>query len=546
MFGEGSLSWLNDQRLRSASLPLLFSEPLCDSIVDSTPPRAQIHYHPPPRLSGRAQFRMPAIYTPPSSSRAFLPHGEGLTGKTLLVVLTSGLHRASVYEALLQLSVTLVFVNPCKNWAECLCAEWILTEVTDIKEMCANVAAGLRSLGSLGSVATVDGVLTFDEYGTYPCAELGRYLGIVSTPATPEVVAKTVVKTQLRSHLLACGLNVPRCAAIRSLAELRQVEAAASIGLSFPVVVKPSMGGGGAFVTVVPSFAEMVSAVESLMKRLLNHKDAKYWTAYSALHILVEEYIVGEEVDVDCIVQDGVLKYAAISDNKPTTAPYFREVGGVAPTQLPLRAQEAILAELEKWVASHGTSVNGLLHYEARYNPANNRSFTIEVNMRLGGAESLTLNQEAWGVSLPVAAAMIAVGLPVQDLMQASKKALRTVSSINFVPRVNGSLERQSVPRAVRGDSAFAGACLYEACGTFVASPPDLYTCLGWLCAYGETSAESERALARLASQVSFDIHPCSHQSLAGTRNTIRNTPADTPAKCPVTGLSPCRCAVAV
>eukprot|EP00754_Rhynchopus_humris_P005151 Rhum_TRINITY_DN12581_c1_g1::Rhum_TRINITY_DN12581_c1_g1_i1::g.52969::m.52969 len=498
---------------------------------------------------------MPAVYTPPSSRRAPLPHGEGLAGKTLLVVLTSGLHRASVYEALLQLGVTLVFVNPCKNWAECLRAEWILTEVTDIKEMCANVAAGLRSLGNLGSVATADGVLTFDEYGTYACAELGRYLGVVSTPATPEVVAKTVVKTQLRSHLLACGLNVPRCAAIRSVAELRQIEAAATIGLNFPVVVKPSMGGGGAFVTVVTSFAEMVSAVESLMKRLLNHKDAKYWTAYSTLHILVEEYIVGEEVDVDCIVQDGVLKYAAISDNKPTTAPYFREVGGVAPTQLPPCAQEAILAELERWVASHGTSVNGLLHYEARYNAATNRSYTIEVNMRLGGAESLTLNQEAWGVSLPVAAAMIALGQRVPDLTHLSRNARRSVSSINFVPETNGLLVRQEIPQTVVDDPAFAGACLYETPGSFVASPPVRFTCLGWLCAYGDDGVASEQELARLVSQVTFDITQnidpeapvtaAVAEAQAQTEQQFTQPPNDALTKCPVTGDSVCRCAVA-
>eukprot|EP00754_Rhynchopus_humris_P005152 Rhum_TRINITY_DN12581_c1_g1::Rhum_TRINITY_DN12581_c1_g1_i2::g.52971::m.52971 len=494
---------------------------------------------------------MSDVYLPTSpSGHTLLPHGDDLAGKTLLVVLTSGVHRTSVYETLKKLGVRLILVNPCKNWAESLSVEWILTEVIDIKVMCENVLAHLSSID-----ATVDGVLTFDEYGTYACAELGKFLGCINTPATPDVVARTVVKTQLRSHLVAGGLNAPRSATIRSLEQLKQLEKAGTIGLTFPLIVKPSMGGGGVCVKIVGTFADLVATAGDFMHKLLNHADAKYWTAYSTLHILVEEYIVGDEVDVDCIVQDGVLKYAAISDNKPTTAPYFREVGGVAPTQLSPRAQEAILSELEKWVASHGTSVNGLLHYEARYNAATNRSYTIEVNMRLGGAESLTLNQEAWGVSLPVAAAMIALGQRVPDLTHLSRNARRSVSSINFVPETNGLLVRQEIPQTVVDDPAFAGACLYETPGSFVASPPVRFTCLGWLCAYGDDGVASEQELARLVSQVTFDITQnidpeapvtaAVAEAQAQTEQQFTQPPNDALTKCPVTGDSVCRCAVA-
>jgi hypothetical protein len=53
--------------------------------------------------------------------------------------------------------------------------------------------------------------------------------------------------------------------------------------------------------------------------------------------MLIEEYIEGgQEVDIDCVVKDGRILFAAVSDNyESQSEPYFLERGGEAPSALP-------------------------------------------------------------------------------------------------------------------------------------------------------------------------------------------------------------------
>ena len=46
--------------------------------------------------------------------------------------------------------------------------------------------------------------------------------------------------------------------------------------------------------------------------------------------MLIEEYIEGgQEVDIDCVVKDGLILFAAVSDNfESHSEPYFLERGG--------------------------------------------------------------------------------------------------------------------------------------------------------------------------------------------------------------------------
>ena len=53
--------------------------------------------------------------------------------------------------------------------------------------------------------------------------------------------------------------------------------------------------------------------------------------------ILIEECIEGgKEVDIDCVVKDGRIIFAGVSDNNEShSEPYFLERGGEAPSALP-------------------------------------------------------------------------------------------------------------------------------------------------------------------------------------------------------------------
>ena len=46
----------------------------------------------------------------------------------------------------------------------------------------------------------------------------------------------------------------------------------------------------------------------------------------------MEQYLDGDEVDVDMILSDGKVTYAKVTDNLPTLEPWFNETGAVTPS----------------------------------------------------------------------------------------------------------------------------------------------------------------------------------------------------------------------
>ncbi|KAF4715358.1 Carnosine synthase 1, partial [Perkinsus olseni] len=51
--------------------------------------------------------------------------------------------------------------------------------------------------------------------------------------------------------------------------------------------------------------------------------------------LMLEEFLDGDEVDVDCIFCDGECRFCHVVDNGPTVEPYFAETWGTFPSLLP-------------------------------------------------------------------------------------------------------------------------------------------------------------------------------------------------------------------
>ncbi|GFH07012.1 ATP-grasp domain-containing protein [Haematococcus lacustris] len=101
--------------------------------------------------------------------------------------------------------------------------------------------------------------------------------------------------------------------------------------------------------------------------------------------MIVEELLAGSEVDVDCIVQDGQLLFACLSDNHPPGGEVFVETGGRCPSTLPPSAQAQLLL-LTRDVAAMFPGLSGVMHFEAMY--SDKGPVPIELNARIGGAET--------------------------------------------------------------------------------------------------------------------------------------------------------------
>ncbi len=137
---------------------------------------------------------------------------------------------------------------------------------------------------------------------------------------------------------------------------------------------------------------------------------------FENMDLLIEEFYDGHELDIDILVQNNKPVFIGISDNfKPSKG--FYETGNMCPSgQLDQGERLAIESIVSDWIPKYNIK-HGLLHFEAfcrpkglypnrNYdveNPLNNIAeffMPIELNLRLGGGETWSMNFAAYGVDL--------------------------------------------------------------------------------------------------------------------------------------------------
>ncbi|KNC84879.1 hypothetical protein SARC_02918 [Sphaeroforma arctica JP610] len=326
---------------------------------------------------------------------------------------------------------------------------------------------------------------------------------------------------------------------------------------------------------------------------------------------MVEGMLEGVEVDCDVLVMDGQVVFLSISTNyAPQTPDYFMEMGGICPSDLPRQAQQSIvgvvrelftsLSAIHEATTPHtaeahmsaganecscdcdcecnqsctlpvsvregaaGTeitsrtrglrSLNGCFHVELMYTAAG--PVPIEINCRLGGAETHLMVHTAWGVSLSEGAVLLACGYDVgmhldglqvhmavlacaeKDPQSASARlgvgrpaltplnmtTLHTVSSLNLVPVRSGILRKQDIPLSVVKDAAYVASDLYFTVGAKVSVPPDGFQYLGWMVARESPTLTSEQNLKRLLDLCTFAMEmdgPSAQSNGTGTGSCL-------------------------
>ncbi|KAL6763425.1 ATP-grasp domain-containing protein [Haematococcus lacustris] len=263
-------------------------------------------------------------------------------------------------------------------------------------------------------VQRLDGVVCYDEYGLSVASQLAAALELPFTP--PGQVAILRNKTLFRQACMEAGLPHPRFMRVPGPAWDAQCDAQLEQlllqGLRYPVVVKPAATAGSYCVTCAHNRAQLVEAVDQFWARLpayLARMGHGADSECSTSGMIVEELLAGSEVDVDCIVQDGQLLFACVSDNHPPGGEAFVETGGRCPSTLPPPAQAQLLL-LTRDVVAMFPGLSGVMHFEAMY--SDKGPVPIELNARIGGAETPVQVMAAWGVDLAHAALRIAAGLP--------------------------------------------------------------------------------------------------------------------------------------
>lgn len=169
--------------------------------------------------------------------------------------------------------------------------------------------------------------------------------------------------------------------------------------LQFPLITKPVTNSGSRGVIKVENQKELSTAVQETLQ---HSKDSRF---------LIEEYIEGDEISVEVLVQNGVVHIIQITDKIVSSPPYNVEMGHIQPSKYAY-LKENIRGLLQMVVDKSGLD-NCALHPEMKIN--NDKITIIEIGPRLGGdfitshlvPLSTGLNMEEQNISL-------ATGLPVE------------------------------------------------------------------------------------------------------------------------------------
>lgn len=352
----------------------------------------------------------------------------------------------------------------------------------NLDEMVGRVAAVARDRG-LCVAAVYSGFNAYAELA----AALADRLGARGNSGAAVHTAHT--KTLMRDALLeAPELTVPY-----RIVDSKASARAALRELGPPVVVKPARGAGSRGVrTGLSGESEVVEAWESVRSELARWRGR----AEAALHLLdeempimVEQQLIGREVDVEMVLQDGRRVFSAVADNPHVSLPYGVETCTTYPSSLPSSTQAALIDAACR--ALHTLNLtNGNFHVEMVATAEGPR--VIEINARMGGAFVWEAVRQVHDVDLVGLGVKALLGVPLEPIAGLPRCALEACF---FVPSVSGRLVAVEGMDALRDCRGFHLARLWKEPGNSVLSPPDDASDYLGFAAFTAATAGQARAL---------------------------------------------------
>jgi len=174
---------------------------------------------------------------------------------------------------------------------------------------------------------------------------------------------KFIMKQVLKKHDLPHANGILYDAACNAPEDLDKV-------ISFPVVVKPIDNSGSRGVYFCPNKNQL----DYLIKQSLEYsKSGK---------ILIEEYVSGNEISVEAMVQDGQVYYVQFTDKITTKLPYNVELGHTQPSVIGMTQRQKVEEIITCAVKALGFDQCGV-HAELKLSAKG--PVIIEISPRLGG-----------------------------------------------------------------------------------------------------------------------------------------------------------------
>mmetsp|Transcript_17927 Transcript_17927/g.56852 ORF Transcript_17927/g.56852 Transcript_17927/m.56852 type:complete len:593 (-) Transcript_17927:15-1793(-) len=402
-------------------------------------------------------------------------------GSTVVFLTAGYAGKRFVFERACRLGIKSVVIEHPGSWAEGLVSEGLIAKFIPVDmsrasdEIFRDSLELIRGLGQDGATGPADAVCTLVELSVPLVARLCEKLGLPG-PA-PGAVDAARDKHATRAALKAAGLPTPRNCLIHS--EEEALQAARHVG--FPAVMKPISGAASLGVKKVQAEAELLACYREVITELRSLVVVSGALAQGNgsgqgiaaekvvdLTVLLEQYLDGNEVDVDIVVSGGQWRYAAVTDNGPTVEPYFNETWAACPSLLP-REQQVALKELAvQSVQALGFDA-GVFHVECKYTSTGPQ--LIEVNARMGGGPVYATNLKTWNVDLVEETLFCAAGIPARPDVPKQPVVCIANSDVNTLK--SGRLLDLSFLDPLRGREGVVSFAPHVRAGEDVVGPAD-------------------------------------------------------------------------
>ncbi len=346
----------------------------------------------------------------------------------------------------------------------------------------------------------LEGVLTFWEDDVLLVSKISDRFRLIGVPY--KIANRIRNKYLLREFCAANNLPTIRHKELKSAKDLEEIITT----FNFPLVVKPAYGAASAFVVKVDNAEELRESYTYIKKEISTKVES---ALTDGLEVFVEEYIDGDEVDMDILVQNGKIKFCGISDNGKTKEPFFIETVRMTPSNLPSKNQMELLAMADETLEKLGV-LNGCVHFEAK--STHNGPMPLEINLRLGGDEVYPSIKVAWKVDLIESALKIACGLYLPK-WEPLAEPCKYLCAESFSSDHSGILVNLDIDEDLKKKPYVEEFQFDKRIGDSVLAPPDGYELLGWILVSGDNPLDAQDNLHEAEKSIYYEVarfHPAS------------------------------------
>lgn len=346
-----------------------------------------------------------------------------------------------------------------------------------------------RSASRIVARKPLHAIMAVDDAGVEIAALAAEDLGLAHNPVS--AVAATRDKAAMRERLSKAEVAQPSYRIVEGADDATQAASA----LGYPVVVKPRSLSASRGVIRTDDASQLRSAVERVANILeesgRNRTDP----------LLVEEYLPGDEVAVEGMLQAGKLQVLALLDKPdPLVGPYFEETIFVTPSRHASGVQQTIIDTVDSACRALGL-IEGPIHAELRLR--GDEVWVLELAARpIGGLCGRALTFGLLGASLERVLLQNALRLP-----QAGLDAQAPAAGAMMLPIPHsGRLEGVSNLEEANAIPGVTGIEITVPRGELVVPLPEGDRYLGFVFSRGRTPEAAEKALRLAADILEIDI----------------------------------------